>query len=274
MAAQRFRILALTALMMLAVAACNSSVDRRLVEGAVEEITESPFYTLPSPVPSGQPGDIIRIERLSSAPDGSIGWRVLYHTTDVTGADIVASGVIVAPDAPAPASGRTVVGWGHPTTGAAATCAPSNGIDPFDLIEGLRALLTAGHVVAATDFPGMGVQGPNSYLIGRSEGNSVLDAVRAAQNMADTGTTVSNDVLLWGHSQGGHAVLFAAQDAPSYAPELRLRGVAEPHRPPISAPCSMTTSPTRRASPSALMRSPPTNPFTPQRFRDCRWTRY
>ena len=226
MAAQRFRILALTALMMLAVAACNSSVDRRLVQGAVEEITESPFYTLPSPVPSGQPGDIIRIERLSSAPDGSIGWRVLYHTTDVTGADIVASGVIVALDAPAPASGRTVVGWGHPTTGAAATCAPSNGIDPFDLIEGLRALLTAGHVVAATDFPGMGLQGPNSYLIGRSEGNSVLDAVRAAQNMADTGTTVSNDVLLWGHSQGGHAVLFAAQDAPSYAPELRLRGVA------------------------------------------------
>ena len=225
MAAQRFRILALTALM-LAVAACNSSVDRRLVQGAVEEITESPFYTWPSPVPSGQPGDIIRTERLSSAPDGSIGWRVLYHTTDVTGADIVASGVIVAPDAPAPAGGRTVVGWGHPTTGAAATCAPSNGIDPFDLIEGLRALLTAGHVVAATDFPGMGVQGPNSYLIGRSEGNSVLDAVRAAQNMADTGTTVSNDVLLWGHSQGGHAVLFAAQDAPSYAPELRLRGVA------------------------------------------------
>ena len=168
MAAQRFRILALTALMMLAVAACNSSVDRRLVEGAVEEITESPFYTLPSPVPSGQPGDIIRIERLSSAPDGSIGWRVLYHTTDVTGADIVASGVIVAPDAPAPASGRTVVGWGHPTTGAAATCAPSNGIDPFDLIEGLRALLTAGHVVAATDFPGMGVHGPQ-FLPDRAE---------------------------------------------------------------------------------------------------------
>jgi pimeloyl-ACP methyl ester carboxylesterase len=226
MAAQRFRILAVTAVLLLTAAACTSSVDRRLVDGAVEEITESPFYTLPSPVPSGQPGDIIRTERLSSAPDGSIGWRVLYHTTDVTGAHIVASGVIVAPNAPAPAGGRTVVGWGHPTTGAAVKCAPSNGIDPFDLIEGLRALLTAGYVVAATDFPGMGVQGPNSYLIGQSEGNGVLDAVRAAQNMPETGTTVTNDVLLWGHSQGGHAVLFAAQDAPSYAPELHLRGVA------------------------------------------------
>ena len=109
MAAKRLRIRALTALMLLTVlitlAACTSSVDRRLVEGAVDEVTESPFYTLPSPVPTGKPGDIIRTEKLSSAPDGSIGWRVLYHTTDVTGASIVASGVIVAPDAPAPAGG-------------------------------------------------------------------------------------------------------------------------------------------------------------------------
>ncbi len=225
MAAKRLRVLAVAAVL-LAANACTSSIDRRLVEGAVEEVTESPFYTPPSPVPSGKPGDIIRTERLSSAPDGSTGWRVLYHTTDVTGADIVASGVIVAPDAPAPAGGRTVVGWGHPTTGSAAKCAPSNGIDPFDVIEGLRALLTAGYVVAAADFPGMGVPGPNSYLIGQSEGNSVLDAVRAAQNLPETGATPTSDVLLWGHSQGGHAVLFAAQDAPTYAPELRLRAVA------------------------------------------------
>ena len=226
MASKRLRTMALAALMMLTVAACTASGDRRLIEGAVEEVTESPFYALPSPIPSGKPGDIIRTERLSSAPDGSIGWRVLYHTTDVTGADIVVSGVIVAPDTPVPAGGRIVVGWGHPTTGAAAKCAPSSGIDPFDVIEGLRALLTAGYVVAAADFPGMGVQGPDSYLIGQSEGNSVLDAVRAAQNMPETGTTTTNDVLLWGHSQGGHAVLFAAQDAPRYAPELHLRGVA------------------------------------------------
>jgi len=226
MTAKRLSISGVVAMLVLAVTACTSSVDRRLVEGEIEEVTEAPFYTLPSPVPAGQPGDIIRTEKLSSAPDGSVGWRVLYHTTDVTGADIVASGVIVAPAGPAPAGGRTVVGWGHPTTGAAAKCAPSNGIDPFDSIEGLRALLTAGYVVAATDFPGMGVPGPNSYLIGQSEGNSVLDAVRAAQNMPDTGTTAADDVLLWGHSQGGHAVLFAAQDAPTYAPELRMRAVA------------------------------------------------
>jgi pimeloyl-ACP methyl ester carboxylesterase len=33
-------------------------------------------------------------------------------------------------------------------------------------------------------------------------------------------------VVLWGHSQGGQAVLFAAERAASYAPELSIRAVA------------------------------------------------
>ena len=132
--------------------------------------------------------------------------------------------MVVAPAGPAPASGRAVVGWGHPTTGAVARCAPSNGLDPFDLIEGLSQLLYAGYVVAAPDYPGLGVEGQSSYLIGVTEARSVLDAIRAARNLPDAGA--GTDVLLWGHSQGGHAALFAAQSIDTYAPELRLHGVA------------------------------------------------
>src|SRR6478752_2366438 len=223
---RRRKVVALALMALLLVTGCTQSTDRRLVDGYFEEIGEQPFYTLPTPLPAGKPGEIVRTERLSSAPDRTIAWRVLYHTTDVTGADIVVSGVVIAPTAPAPAGGRVVVGWGHPTTGAAAKCAPSNGIDPFDLIEGMSELLNAGYVVAAADYPGMGVAGPNSYLIGTSEGNSVLDAVRAARNLPETGVGSNTDVLLWGHSQGGQAVLFAGQGAPSYAPELRVNGVA------------------------------------------------
>ena len=211
---------------LLALTACSYTADRRVAEGALEEATAPPFYDLPSPVPAGKPGDVVRTEKLQSAPPNTNAWRVLYHTTDVTGADIVVSGVVVGPDSPAPADGRVVVGWGHPTTGAAPKCAPSNGIDPFDLMEGLSDLLAAGYVVAAADYPGMGVDGPNSYLIGTSEGNSVLDAVRAARNITETGVTTDSDVLLWGHSQGGQAVLFAGQAAADYAPDLRMRGVA------------------------------------------------
>lgn len=200
------------------------TVERRAVEDVIEHEVIDTFNSIPTPLPAGEPGSLIRSERLLGAPDGAIAWRVLYRSTDVGGAAIGVSGIVVAPTRPAPEGGWPIVSWGHPTTGAYGRCAPSTGIDPFLLVEGLHELLDAGYVVAATDFPGMGADGPPSYLIGVSEGNSVLDAARAARALPDA--QAGSRVLLWGHSQGGQAVLFAAQGAQSYAPELELLGVA------------------------------------------------
>lgn len=204
--------------------ACSANVDRRAIEGEIESRTIGTFYAPPEPLPAGQPGDLIRSEELLGAPDGSRAWRVLYRSTDVTGAAIAVSGIVVAPTGDEHRGERPVVSWGHPTTGAAQHCAPSLGPDPFALIEGLHDLLDAGYVIAATDYPGMGTAEPPSYLIGTSEGNSVLDAARAARAIPDTGA--GSKLLLWGHSQGGQAVLFAAQDASAYAPDLDLAAVA------------------------------------------------
>ena len=125
------------------------------------------------------------------------------------------SGVVVAPIG-APGHGeRTVVAWGHPTTGAAARSAPSLGVDPFDTIEGLRDLLHAGYVVAATDYPGMGSPTPASYLIGTRRATACW--TQPAAGHIDQ-THAGDEVVLWGHSQGGQAVLFAAQDVHRYAP--------------------------------------------------------
>ena len=208
-------------------AGCAQSTEHRVDEGVLEEITEQPFYALPDPIPTGNPGDVVRTEQLESGPYGTVAWRVMYHSTDLNGKPLLTSAVVIAPTKPWTGGGaRPVVAWGHPTTGMAARCAPSNGVDPFDLIEGMTNLLDAGYAVAAADYPGMGVAGPDSYLVGVTEGNSVLDAVRAARHLDQTGVTADSDVLLWGHSQGGHAVLFAAQQAPSYAPDLKLTAAA------------------------------------------------
>jgi pimeloyl-ACP methyl ester carboxylesterase len=172
----------------------------------------------------GEPGALIRSERLLGAPVGAHAWRILYHSRDLRGRDIAVSGVVVVPDWPAPAGGRTIVSWAHPTTGAAASCAPSLGVDPFLTIEGMRELLAAGHVIAATDYPGMGAPGPSSYLLAVPESNSVLDAARAARQILGAGA--NGHLLLWGHSQGGQAALVAAERAATYAPELQLDGVA------------------------------------------------
>jgi pimeloyl-ACP methyl ester carboxylesterase len=136
----------------------------------------------------------------------------------------VVSGTVTVPTSPAPAGGRPILSWGHPTTGAAARCAPSVGYAPLDLVEGVNTWIRDGYVVAATDYPGMGVDGPSSYLIGVEEGQSMLDAARAARQLPEA--HAGTKLLLWGHSQGGQAALFAGQLAASYAPELHLQAVA------------------------------------------------
>ncbi|MGJ0388175.1 alpha/beta fold hydrolase [Microbacterium sp. WCS2018Hpa-23] len=216
----------LIVLLVVALIAGVFAVDavRRHVEGEADLQTDPAFYTVPDPLPAGDPGEIIRVEAIASAPLGSTAWRVIYHSRDVSGTDIPVSAVVIIPDTPAPAQGRTVVSWGHPTTGAAQKCAPSLGVDPFQLIEGVHELLLEGYAVVATDYPGLGVQGASSYLLGIPESNSVLDAVRAARAIKDA--QIGERFLLWGHSQGGQAVLFAAERAEEYAPELTLLGVA------------------------------------------------
>ena len=85
-------------------------------------------------------------------------------------------------------------------------------------------MMARGYVVVATDYPGLGTPGIHPYLIGVSEGRAVLDSVRAARELPDAGA--SDRFAVWGHSQGGHASLYTGELAASYAPELKLVGVA------------------------------------------------
>jgi len=196
----------------------------RLIGDQQEQGGIAAFYDASEVQVEGAPGSVARIEPLVGHPFDAKAWRVMYRTVDVHGTPQLATGVIVTPLGSAPDTGRTVLAWGHPTTGAAAECAPSRGFDPFIGIEGLRFLLDRGYTVVATDYVGMGVAGPDSYLIGDTAGNSMLDAVRAAQSVEEA--DASGRVILWGHSQGGQAALFAAERAPDYAPELHIEAVA------------------------------------------------
>ena len=78
--------------------------------------------------------------------------------------------------------------------------------------------------MAATDYPGLGSMGTHPYLIGVTEAHAVLDSVRAARELPDA--KARDRFIVWGHSQGGHAALFTGELAASYAPDLRLVGVA------------------------------------------------
>lgn len=190
----------------------------------VGDPAEALYDVKPSEIP-GKPGTIIRVWPLKGGgPGDSDAFRFLYRSTGLKGESIPVSGAIFIPSGPAPAGGRNVIAWAHPTSGVMPDCAPSLYPDRAGLIWNLADMLNQGHVVVATDYPGLGTDGIHPYLIGKSEGRAVLDSVRAARHFSSSGA--SNRFAVWGHSQGGHAALYTGELAASYAPELELVGVA------------------------------------------------
>jgi alpha-beta hydrolase superfamily lysophospholipase len=81
-----------------------------------------------------------------------------------------------------------------------------------------------GFVVVATDYPGLGTKGPHGHLVGEAAARAVLDGVRAARRIEEA--RAGTRLALWGHSQGGHASLWAGQRQKTYAPEFQLVGIA------------------------------------------------
>jgi acetyl esterase/lipase len=185
---------------------------------------QTAFYRASEQELMGPPGTLIRSEPMPFAPDGASAYRVLYRSTGLRDEPIAVSGIVIIPSGPPPAAGRPIVAWAHPTTGVVPHCAPSLALFVFQQIQGLRPLIEGGAVVVATDYPGLGTVGPHPYLVGLSEGRAVLDSVRVARTMPEAGA--ANSFAVWGHSQGGQAALYAGLLAQSYAPELRLIGIA------------------------------------------------
>jgi len=177
------------------------------------------FYLTPDGLRDGQAGSLLRSESMFVPGAGQRGWRILYQSTGLDGRPVAVSGSFVRPSGPAPAGGFPLISYAHPTVGIADACAPSKRDDTGVLTS--RAV-AAGFAVVLTDYQGLGTAGVHPYLIGESEGRSVLDAARAVRTLG--GAEVGDQLGVWGYSQGGHAAMFAAQIASSYAPDLNLFG--------------------------------------------------
>jgi dipeptidyl aminopeptidase/acylaminoacyl peptidase len=198
-------------------------VSVALAAGSIPAVASTRQGNHPSAKATESPGTLIRKTPIA-APAGAEAWRVTYRSEAVDGRAVTVSGVVVAPDGPAPKGGRVVVTWAHGTTGIADRCAPSRAAGAASALPYVQDLLDAGDVVVATDYEGLGTPGLHPYLVGQSEGRSVLDAARAAK--AIPAAHASDRVFVAGHSQGGQAALFAGELAPTYAPELDVLGVA------------------------------------------------
>lgn len=215
------RTRAIAAVLSAAVAAGAVVVSAAVRDGST--VTDH-FYAAPRDVPDA-PGRLVRAEPFArGVPDGATGWRILYTTTRGDGRPAVASGLVVVPaegEGPWP-----VVDWNHGTTGVAEHCAPSLTAEPFEsgALLVLPEVVEQGWALVATDYIGLGTEGPHPYLIGPDSATASLDAVRAARELADA--QLGDRTVVWGHSQGGGAALWTGAMSAEYAPELDVAGVA------------------------------------------------
>lgn len=156
-------------------------------------------------------------------------WRVLYRSTDAAGSPIAVSGVILVPNTANPASPRPLLGFAPGTQGLARSAAAlSRQLEVGLEYEAwfLAAAVRRGWVVAVTDYPGLGTPGLHPYVVGKTNGRAVLDIMRAARNLPQTGLRADCATGIYGYSEGGNSAGWAAQLEPGYAPDVRLRAVA------------------------------------------------
>jgi fermentation-respiration switch protein FrsA (DUF1100 family) len=253
--------IAITALAsLLVLAALSQQADAKAKKGHAH-VTKGPkglkFYKPPKHLPK-QHGTLIWARKatgLVRLSDARYTKLVLYSSRTPQGAKDAVSGTVSVPKGKPPKGGWPVISWAHGTTGVADACAPSrNSVNsPAQasisyINPQLNDWLRAGYAVVQTDYQGLGTPGKHPYLIGEAEGHSVLDIVSAARQLDPN---VSRRFLISGHSQGGQSALFAAGEASSWTPRLRLRGTVAfapashileqvPLLPALTTPSSLT----------------------------------
>jgi hypothetical protein len=183
------------------------------------------FYTPPSPLPDGADGDVVWWRPLPDSGSAK-GYLVLYRSRSATDTPIAVSGRVLVPTAPWPGAGpRPIVSVASGTRGIGDRCAPSKFQPDYEKPLFVDAMLSRGWAVAITDYEGLGTPGRHTYVVGRSEGHTVIDAVRAATRLPAAGLAAGGPVAFSGYSQGGGGAAWAGELAPSYAPELHVAGI-------------------------------------------------
>jgi acetyl esterase/lipase len=166
---------------------------------------------------------LISAQPMTATPPGTQAWRVQYWTTNGSGQRFAVTGIVAAPMEATPPRPRRVIAWTHGAWGVAEKCAPSLSPSFFEYSAGMDAV-RSGYVVVAPDYIGLGSPTMHPFLVGPDTANAVLDAVRAAREIP--GAAAGGNFAVWGESQGGHAALWTAISARSYAPDLTLVATA------------------------------------------------
>lgn len=203
------------------------------IAAPIEEGAGMNFYNAPSIIPASSSGNLLAYRTVAvnlgaQAPNVKA-WNVKYRSTDSKGVPNIVTGTVLVPTAAwTGTSARPIVSYAVGTHGLNQNCAPSLKMQQGKDYEAANmvAALKQGYALLVTDYAGYTTGSTPTYLSGASQGNAVLDIVRAASQIPSVGLTTNAKVAIWGYSQGGQSAAWAAERQATYAPDINLVGVA------------------------------------------------
>lgn len=197
-------------------------VRQKLVDDSYQSHLD-PFYELPQMSDDYLPGQIIRTQKISTDLTSGTAYRILYVSQYISAGKSFSSGIIFVPNTPNTEK-RKIVAWAHGTIGMGDSCAPSRNPNFMNNLPWVDQMMQQNYVVTATDYSGLGTAGTERYLLGSDQALDILNSIKAVTSFAPA--NASNEYVLWGHSQGGQATLFAAHLSPKFLPNHKLVAVA------------------------------------------------
>ncbi|MGO4202427.1 lipase family protein [Rhodococcus sp. TAF43] len=182
-----------------------------------------PFYAAPPDIASKAPGDVLESRRADTwILPGTEVWQIKYRSTNSAGRPIPAVTTVIKPVG-APAD-MPVLSYQAIVNSLGLRCAPSAALFTGEIKDafGIPLALAMGWALAIPDH-----LGPDSaYGAAKLGGMITLDGVRAVKHLPEL-RLGGSPVALAGYSGGGMATAWAAALNPTYAPDVKLAGVAQ-----------------------------------------------
>jgi alpha-beta hydrolase superfamily lysophospholipase len=186
--------------------ALASSAADALKAQRADALPMTPLYRVARPQANVRPGTLLASETTDQyeLPGGVRAVRIAYVSRSAEDTPVQTSGVVLVPNGTPPAAGWPVIAWAHGTAGVARNCAPSLMKDLYYGWEGLLEYPMLGYAVVATDYAGLGTEGPHQYMSIAAQARDVINAMPAARAAVPE---LGSKWVAVGHSQGGAAVL-------------------------------------------------------------------
>ncbi|AYF77975.1 triacylglycerol lipase [Nocardia yunnanensis] len=187
---------------------------------------QDPWYDDPADLGDYAPGQIVRSRevqtRLLGIPFPVYTKQLLFRSNDVHDNPIVTATSVIVPGIPWIGSPRPVVSFQEAIDSTDSSCNPSHTLQVGTMKESalLQYWLEQGFAINIPDF-----DGKFNTFVTFAEGKMVLDSLRAMKNDPTLGLSDSG-IALYGYSGGGSGSMRAAELRASYAPDVRLLGVA------------------------------------------------